>query len=306
MTDQFPDWIGGIDLESCGQTQQPISITAGLCGDGGAGPLHLWPDAQRAEAARPEPVQVGAAKLMFLSLARSLSSGNVSMFQGCCRCSRWCSVLETRNSGAENFGWVCIWSPQQLGCSTSLCLRQHYWWRFTCWISMLVFKKINPDPEKTYLFSFSWIGLPSAGLFAPSSLLSYRQELHPTHTTRKPSCKSLPLLCSLVSWWKQRLEVMFSSMVCLFYFVVAMIYLFFFFSFFPSINWRHLDLRGLQGWQRNREALWERSRRLRWWEPGLVYVVKLLDQVLFLCTQVRCSLNVKHNQGTEESRHSWL
>lgn len=127
---QFPDWIGGINLESCGQSQQPISTEAGLCGDGGAGPLHLWLDVQRAEAAQPGPVQVGASthtSLMLLLLARRLSSETFSMFQGCCRCSGQCSVLETCNSGAEKFGWVSIWRPQWLGWSTSLCLRQHNW-----------------------------------------------------------------------------------------------------------------------------------------------------------------------------------
>lgn len=56
----FPS-TGGLNLESCGQLQRPVGRSAGLSGDGGAEPLHLWLDAQRDEAAQPGPVQVGAS-----------------------------------------------------------------------------------------------------------------------------------------------------------------------------------------------------------------------------------------------------
>lgn len=214
---QFPDWIGDIGLESCSQSQRPVSAAAGLCGDGGAGPLHLWPDVQRAEAARPGPLQVGAfthtslfsllldfwVNSLINSLNRSHHYGSswrlsweifffpcfrdaVDAVGGVC-CSRPVTQ-ELRTLAVSAFGDPSGWDEAQVYALGNIIGNVTFYFAYISGNEPRFEKKLTC----LLASSISWIGHLSAGLFSPFGLPSYTQELHPTLTARKLSCKSLP------------------------------------------------------------------------------------------------------------------
>lgn len=171
----FPDWPGGIDLESCGQSQWPISTAAEVWGHGGAGPLHLWPDVQRADAAQPGAVQVGASSqtsLTFLWLAPRLRM--CSCFRdavsevGSVQCSRP-TTQELRSLAEAAFGDPSSWEAAQVSTlgniigNVTFCLPNF----FAC----IWGNNSRSEKKTTCLFnSLSWIGPLSAGLFVAPSL----------------------------------------------------------------------------------------------------------------------------------------
>lgn len=209
-------WTGGIDLESCGQSQWPISTAARLCGDGGAGPLHLWPDVQWADAAQPGAVQVGASthiSLMFLWLAQRLRI---------CLCFRdavyavgsaWCSrraTRELRSLAVLAFGVPSSWDEAQVSVLGNIIGNITFLLaEFLCLYLRKLIQIWKKKKKNLSVNSISWIGPLSDGLLVSSSPPIYTQELHPTHTTRKLSCKLLPPCFHYVSRRKQRWELMY-------------------------------------------------------------------------------------------------